>query len=250
MDLIEQLKVQIPQQERNQALIDALETQNPILIEFALEIGADPIEGGGELLVYASQKGDVELTKKLLTGINLIQNEDYLKEAATQAAGANHREILETLFAFEKKSIIDDAVCAAVINNQVTMAIWLLEEGATIHITQDSIKEHIDTINQVLTQIPEVKANIEYGALFQMIYTKDSAEILESLLKALKKNTSPEKYTQMLVELGEDAVETERIDCIQVMMRHGLNLAYVRTKYCYNQKMREFLKANGAIMFK
>lgn len=249
MDLIEQWKAQIPQQERNQALIDALETQNPILIKFALEIGADPIEGGGELLVYASEQGDVELARKLLTTINLTENENYLKEAATQAAKANHREILETLFAFEKKSIIDDAVCAAVINNQVTMAIWLLGEGATIHITQDLIKESIDTIKQVLNLIPEVKSNIEYGALFQMIYTKNSAEILGLLLKALKKNKSPEKYTQMLVELGEDAVETERIDCIQVMMQHGLNLAYVRTKYCYSQKMREFLKANGAIMF-
>lgn len=214
MDLEQFRELKIPQrqEERDKVLTDALKAENPLLIEFALAIGARPQKGGVNLLEYAVKQGNLELTQKLVP---------YIEDG---------------------KSI---AMKMAIVNDQIEIATWLSNEGTVMNIGQKSMQEHSQTVRHLLTQKPEAKTNIYYGALLQTIFFSDGAELLTMILNSMKKN-SPEAIRDSLIKLADDTVDTDRVECMGVMVKFGLDVRYVNTKYCQNEKMRKFLKENGA----
>ena len=218
MDLSsEQLgKLKIPQQqeERNKVLLDALKTQNPLLIEFALAIGAEPQKGGDEMLEYAIKQGNLAVVKKLL--LNSEQDEKTT------------------------------AMNMAIDNNQIEIGTWLSKEGIWMIINQERIRKHYQTIMRILSNNPEAKAEIKYGALLHAaIVLQDGHQTLEILFKTMKKHT-PGALSAWLEKLADDTVDTDRVECMEVMVKYGLNVRYVNTKYCEYENMRKFLKENGA----
>lgn len=215
MDLerLRDLKIPKKQEERNKVLKDALATKNPLLIEFALSIGADPKEGGKTLLEYEVQQGNLEMVKKLVPTIK---------------AGKT------------------TAMWMAIQNDQIEIGEWLLKENTVMHISRDNTDKHMHTIVKLLKQMPEAKAKIEYGALLKTLFFDDGAESLRTLLETLKRNESKSVFEKMLVELADDTVDTSRVDCMEVMVQFGLNVAYVNTKYCQSKEMRKFMKEHGA----
>lgn len=209
-------KLQIPeeQKERNKVLLEALKTQKPLLIEFALAIGAEPQKGGEEMLEYAIKQGNLALVKEL---------SEYFKNG-------------------EKAT----AMSIAIDNDQTEIGTWLAEEGACMLIGQKRMERHMKTIIHILSNNPEAKAQISYGAILHAAISMDNGQqVLTTLLDSMKKNT-PEVLDEWIVKLAEDTVDTDRVECMEVMVKFGLDVRYVNTKYCQNENMRKFLKENGA----
>ena len=208
-------KLQIPeeQKERNEVLLEALQTQKTLLIEFALAIGAEPRKGGEKMLEYAIKQGNLALVKEMVPYIN--------NGKAT-------------------------AMCMAINNNQIEIGTWLSEEGASLLIDQWEMRKHHQTITHILSNNPEARTEIKYGALLHAaVSMDDEPETLTMLLDSMKKNT-PEVLDEWIVKLAEDTVDTDRVKCMEVMVKFGLDVRYVNTKYCQNENMRKFLKDNGA----
>lgn len=205
------LKIPIRQEGRNQVLKDALATRNPLLIEFALSLDAEIAVGGEELLEYAILQGDLQLAQKLIPSIE---------------GGA-----------FK-------AMNMAIDNDNLQIATWLANQGTYIKINQLRLKEHLQTIMHLLTVNPNAKTEITYGALLETIFHKEGEKVLTMLLESMQKNT-PGALRAWLIKLADDTVDTDRVDCMEVMVKFGLDVAYVNTKYCHTEKMRKFLKENG-----
>ena len=215
MDLeqIKKLKIPKEQEERNKVLTDALQTQNSLLIEFALAIGAEPQKAGEAMLEYAIKQGNLALVRKL----PYFPDGDKTK-----------------------------AMCMAIDNDQIKIGTWLSKEGATMIIGQDRIRKHEQTITRILSNNPEVRTMIHYGTILHAaVSMKDGHKVLEMLFDSMKKH-SPGFLANWLVKLADDTVDTDRVECMEVMVQFGLDVAYVNTKYCQNEKMREFLKKHGA----
>ncbi len=216
MDLKQLSELKIPQdpEKRNEALEDALETCNPLLIEFALAIGADPVTGGECLLEYAVGQGKLELVKKL------VPETAEGATAAMNLATSSYHEI------------------------KIELASWLLSQGAVMRIDRQCIVYHADTVKSLLTANPNLKASIEYEALECTVNLKDgAAELLEMLLDYIKRN-SHENFDKWLEKLADYTVDTDRVDCMETMRRYGLDLKRVNTKW-YSQSMKEYLAKHG-----
>ena len=213
MDLEQLKELEIPnkQEVRNKILDDALKTENPILIQFALAIGADWTTGGERLLVYAVQQGKIELVQKLVPTIS---------NGATIAMEV------------------------AVAHDQIEIANWLMGEGAIIQIDRKCIEKHSNTVRKLLNSNRQARANIQYEALEGAVCLKNNAaEMLETLLEFLKRSSHKE-FAKWLVNLADYTVDTECVECMEVMRKQGLDLAYVNTKY-HTQVMRKYLEENG-----
>lgn len=236
----------ITQEERDKALIDALEIKNTLLIQIALSIGANPLKGGGKLLVYASEQGNLELLKQLIPTINLNNevNQKYLEEATIKATQKSHKEILKTMF----PDALPAAINAAVKNDLYEMAIWILSQGAVMHIDDECVKRHLQTLNQILCNYSEVRIKVEKKALFATLSMYNSSEVLDMLLNAVKRE-EPEHFNKWLLLLAEECVETDRVDCMKVIVKHGANVKGISTRYCQNGDMRKFMEEHGAYMW-
>lgn len=213
MDLEQLRELEIPQDEevRNRILDDALKTSNPILIQFALAIGADWRIGGERLLAYAIQQGELQLLQKLVSRL---------------ADG------------------LSIAIKLAIFYDQSEIANWLSKEGAVIHIDRECIENHSDTVRKLLNSNKQAKNQMQYEALEAAVCLKNGAsEVLEELLDCLKRN-GYEEFDKWLVNLADYTVDTERVDCMEIMRKYGLDLEYVNTKY-HTQIMRKYLEENG-----
>ena len=214
LERLSKLLIPEEQEERNKVLLEALKTKIPLLIEFALAIGAEPQKGGEAMLEYAIQQGNLELVKKLCTN--------------------------------SKNDEKTTAMSIAIDNDQIEIGTWLAEEGAVMIIGHHRIIKHEQIITNILSNNPDAKTKIYYGAILHVAISKDNApQLLTMLLESMKKNT-PEVLEEWLVKLADDTVDTDSVECMEVMVKFGLNVRYVNTKYCENAKMRRFLKENGA----
>ena len=240
--------IEATQEERDKALTDALETQNSLLVRIALAMGANPTVGGGKLLVYASEQGNLDLVKALIPTINPDSEEGkkYLEEATTEATKNFFLPILVEIFA-AAPSTVTVAMDAAIENNRQGTATWLLRRGAVLHIDRECIKLHFKMVKNLLSGNVEVKTNIEEAALLETISMENGAEVLEMLLKALRRD-APENFDRWLVPLAEECGENGRIDCMEVIIKSGVKMERVSTRYCRNEAMREFMGAHGAYL--
>lgn len=233
--------------ELDQALVDALKVRNSILIHLVLGIGANPIKGGGPLLVYACEQNDLELVKKLIPTISQEseENRKYFKEAASQAIkNACCLQIIEEIFvaAPYTKEI---AIKTAVDNNMIVMAACTLNYGATLHIDCKNIELHQTMIKELLESKMVKKIKIDYEALYKVISMDDASEVLELLLGILQKE-NPRDFDDLITNLAEECAEIGKVEYIKIIMKFGLDAKKVRTRYCRNKEMLELLKANGA----
>lgn len=247
MDWLKQFSgPEITQEDRNKVLRDALEIKTPLLIQIALAIGADPLEGGGKLLVYASEQGDVLLAKKLIPAVVAGSDADkkYLEEATIKATQRGYKEILKDMF----PDTLPVAMKAAVDDDLYEMATWLLNQGAVLHIDRECIRKHIDMVKYLLSSNSDVMTNIEKAALFEIISIENSSETLEMLLNAVKREKT-EDFDKLLVYLAEECVETDRVDCMKVIIRFGVDIKGISTRYCQAGAMRKFMEDNGAHMW-
>ena len=127
---------------------------------------------------------------------------------------------------------------------KIEIATWLLKQGAVMRIDRPCIQCHADTIRFLLFIIPDLKADIEYGALESAVnLNKDAAETLDELLDYLNRN-SYKHFDKWLEKLADYTVDTERVDCMEIMRGYGLDLGRVNTKW-YTESMKEYLAQHG-----
>lgn len=244
MDGLKKLsELKTTQEERNKALTDALEIKNPLLIQIALAMGANPLEGGGKLLVYASEQGNLGLVKKLVPTIDLGSDagKKYIEEATIKATLRGHKEIIKEMF----PDALPVAMKAAVDNELFEMTTWLLSKGAVLRIDKECVKCHFGTLKNLLCSNSKVRTDIEESALSEVLSIDNSSEVLKMLLNTVKRD-EPEHFNKWLISLAEECVETDRIDCMEVILQFGVNIKGVSTRYCQSGVMREFMRANGA----
>lgn len=213
MDLEQISKIEIPQeqQERDRILSAALQTENLTLINFALAIGANELKGGEKLLKYAVQKGELDRVQRLIPTIT---------SGATLA--------MEYAVAYDK----------------VQIANWLFEQGVLMKVDSRCIRKHYATVINLLQHNPNANADIQYYALEATIYLKENAaEVLDTLLSYMKrKGTS--NFDKIVESVADYAVDTDAVDCMEVMRKHGLDLKSVNTKY-YTKSMKKYLEGFG-----
>lgn len=213
MDLEQISKIEIPkeQKEKDRILADALQTENLTLINFALAIGANELKGSEKLLKYAIQKEDLEMTQRLIPTIT------------------------------EGEAL---AMEYAVAHDKVQIANWLFEQGVVMKIDRACIKKHFATVRYLLQHNPNANAEVQYQALETIICLKENAaEVLETVLSYMeRKGTS--NFSKLLEKLADYTVDTDAVDCMEILRKHGLDLRSVNTKY-YTQSMKMYLKGFG-----
>lgn len=239
-------KLKIKKKELDQALTDALKTRNSLLVQIVLAMGANPIKGGGQLLVFASEQNDLELAKMLIPIINPVSEEGkkYFREATIQATKRAYVPVLQEIFTAVPDTM-EVAIETAVDNNLIVMVAYMLTCGATLHINRECIKKHQKMLEEILKNDVECRTNIEYEAFDEVISQNDASELLELLLESLKRN-NVSNFNKWLVSIAEECVETSRVDYMKIIVKFGLDIKKVSTRYCCDGEMREFMRANGA----
>ena len=155
MGKLESMKKNSSQEERNEVLVTALNSQNSMLIEMALELEPDIAVGGERLLKYAISSCNMKLLKELLEISKITQNEDIMWNAVYLAMTLDSIawfDILNQLF--EKGGSKDAALTIAWYTNRHTLdfIMWLVKQGAKIRVLSYSIKKRQCLVEKIFEQ--------------------------------------------------------------------------------------------------
>lgn len=97
MEKIEIILDNYPQEERDAALVAALKSGNPTLVELVLKLNPSVEAGGEELFKYAITNCDIELLGDLLYETDISENQEALNKGIRMAVSSTRTEKWELL---------------------------------------------------------------------------------------------------------------------------------------------------------
>lgn len=196
MDKFTTMKKIYSQETRNSALILALESKNPILIELALELNPDIAIGGGMLLNYAITNCNMQLVKKLMTVPEIVNNEKTMNAAIKLAVSSEKTIWFTVLEELLKNGGSKEVALQAVLEykmHPLDVSIWLLENGAKAFLAPMHIEKHPNIAEEFFKQ--------GYGKSVQF-----STSALEEFCKNICMNNKV-RVVRRLIQDRHDLVE-------------------------------------------
>lgn len=201
MEIIEKVIKTNSQEKRNMALVAALDSQNSILIELALELKPDVSVGDGRLLKHAISNFDLELLDKILCICEITQNEKIMNEAVQLAASLESPMWFCILTKLIGKGGNKDVALATMIENEnctIDSIIWIIEHGAKAFFATMHIEKHQSVAEAIFKK--------GYGQSIQF-----SSEGLEAFCHNICKNNKQsvvKRIIQDCPDLVEKLIET------------------------------------------
>lgn len=152
MEKIEKMKKKYSQKERNMALQSALDSENSILIELALELEPDISVAGGKLLNYAILEGDTILLRKLLGFEEIRKNDQIMNEAIRVAVSLESTVWITILKELLLKGANKDVALQYVLIGKKyprDVSIDLIRKGAKVFISTIHIERHYEIVEEI-----------------------------------------------------------------------------------------------------
>ena len=150
------------QEEKDQALVAALKSQNSVLIELALKLKPNLAVGGGALLNYAVANADMALLGELLCMPEIVNNQEIMNEAVRLAVLSERMEWFDVLKKLLEEFGNIDVALATLLENtthKINVIMWLVENGASAYIQPMhlerilSVREHTHLLFLVKSMI-------------------------------------------------------------------------------------------------
>lgn len=145
MDTITRMKKSLSQEERNKTLISALKSENPILIELALELEPDFLAGGEMLLYYAISNSKPWVVQRLMKVPEITENKEIMNKAVRLAVSAEHLLCFSIMEILLKNGGDKDVALAAVLEYKaypLDISIELIKKGATAFFAPMHLERH------------------------------------------------------------------------------------------------------------
>ena len=178
------------QEEKDQALVAALKSQNLVLIELALKLKPNLAVGGGALLNYAVANADIALLGELLWMSEIVNNQEIMNEAVRLAVLSERMEWFDVLKKLLEEFGNIDVALATLLENtthKINAIMWLVENGARAYIYPMQLERNPNVVEEMFKA--GYGKNIEFGYEgFNMFATNICKNNNVSVIKALVKD--------------------------------------------------------------
>ena len=140
------------QEEKDEALVVALKSENSVLIQLALKLKPNLAVGGGELLNYAVINADIELLGELLWMPEIAGNQKIMDEAVRLAVLSERMEWFDVLERLLEEGADKDVALATLFgeraqkNNRIR---WLVENGATAYVQPMHLERNPNVVEEI-----------------------------------------------------------------------------------------------------
>lgn len=190
------------QEEKDQALVAALKSQNSVLIELALKLKPNLSVGGGELLNYAVVNADIALLGELLWMPEITDNQEIMNEAVRLAVLSKRMEwfnVLERLL--EEGSSMDVALATLFENktHKTDAIMWLVKNGAMAYIQPMHLERNPNVVEEIFKARLGKSIEFSYPG-FYLFASNICKNNNVSVVKALVKDRPD--LTEQLIEIA------------------------------------------------
>lgn len=140
------------QEEKDEALVDALKSQNSVLIELALKLKPNLAVGGGALLNYAVVNADIALLGELLWMPEISDNQGIMDEAVRLAVLSERMEWFDVLQRLVEEGADKDVALATLFERRAQKndrIMWLVENGASAYIQPMHFERNPNVVEEI-----------------------------------------------------------------------------------------------------
>jgi len=190
------------QEEKDQALVDALKSQNSVLIELALKLKPNLSVGGGELLNYAVVNANIALLGELLWIPEISANNGIMDEAVRLAVLSERMEWFDVLKRLLEEGADMDVALATLFENKthkIDAIMWLVENGAIANIYPMQLERNPNVVEKIFKAGHGKSVQFGFEG-FHMFASNVCKKNNVSVVKALVKDRPD--LTEQLIEIA------------------------------------------------